>query len=151
MTSKTLHMANTIDAVDPMVLTLRSNVAALLADDTRFRFEVCVTEVLANLVTHAPTTSPDAQIRIVLNVNAGRALIEIFDPEGAAPFDLRNHATDLSEVDEMAEGGRGLGLIVECADSVKYGPSGGNNSLSLEFRDQSTASENTRPVNGASE
>jgi serine/threonine-protein kinase RsbW len=143
-------MSNSIVAVDPMVMTLRSKVAPVIADDTRFRFEIGVTEALANLVTHAPTTAPDGQIKIILNVDAGRALVEIFDPVGAAPFDLRNHATDLSEVDEMAEGGRGLGLIVECADDVKYGPSGEGNSLTLEFWDQRSASESARPDNGAS-
>lgn len=79
MNSETFDMTNSIDAVDPMVMTLRSKVAPVIADDTRFRFEIAVTEALANLVTHAPTTSPDGRIKIILNVDAGRTFVEIFD------------------------------------------------------------------------
>lgn len=151
MSHRNFEMSNEIDAVDPMVLTLREEVEADLTDDTRFRFEICITEILANLVNHAQTKISDAAIKISLSVKPGSASIEIFDPIGAKPFDIREYATDLSQVDAMAEGGRGLGLIMECADEVKYSRSGDRNSLRLEFWDESQTETNELPLNGASE
>lgn len=59
--------------------------------------------------------------------------LEIFDPVGAPPFDLTAYATAQSEVDPMAESGRGLGLILRCADGVHYGLSGNRRRLALDF------------------
>lgn len=147
MTAHLYKMSNIIDAVDPMVMTLRAEVAEVLSDDARFRFEICVTEALANLVTHAPKS--DAPVDILLTMSAGHTVIEIFDTAGAPPFDLRNHATDLADVDAMSEGGRGLGLIMECADRVHYGPSGPGNSLVLEFWNDTQSGVKPQPANGA--
>lgn len=151
MTLRIFEMLNEISEVDPMVLVLRAEVEPVLADDTRFRFEICITEVLANLVNHAQTKISDAAIKISLSTEPGHASVEIFDPIGAKPFDIREYATDLSQVDAMAEGGRGLGLIMECADEVKYSRSGDRNSLQLEFRDETQVERNEFPLNGASE
>lgn len=148
MTAQTFHMTNGVDAIDPMVLTLRGHVAPVLSDDARFRFELCVTEALTNIVTHATATT--APITINLRVDAGHASIDIFDPEGADPFDLRAHANELSQVDAMAESGRGLGLIVECSDNVSYGPTGTQNALTLEFRDTRPNPDNAAPEKGTS-
>jgi len=57
-------MANDFEAVDPTVLALRSEVEEVLQDDTRFRFEICLSEVLANLVAHAEAKTSDAPIKI---------------------------------------------------------------------------------------
>lgn len=150
MSTRTFNM-NQLAAVDPMVLALRSEVEQVLRDDTRFRFEICITEVLTNLVKHAATSETNASIKITLNKKPGQAEIEIFDPIGTKPFDLRDHANDLSQLDVMAEGGRGLGLIMECADVVRYGPSGEGYSLYLEFSDAEQPEITSQPVNGASE
>lgn len=141
MSPHIFHMPHQLDAVDPMVLRLRDIVVPMLADATRFRFELCVTEALSNLARHAAPAARDATLRIVLHAKAGEAAIEIFDPAGAAPFDLSDHATALSQVDAMAESGRGLALILDCADGVAYGPADDQtdtqNSLRLVFRDDS--------------
>ena len=148
MTAQAFDMTNGVDAIDPMVLTLRGHVAPVLSDDARFRFELCVTEALTNIVTHAAGTT--APIQIILTIDAGHARIEIFDPEGADPFDLRAHANELSQVDAMAESGRGLGLIMECSDKVTYGPTDTQNALTLEFRDTRPNPDNAAPEKGIS-
>jgi len=147
VTAQIRHMPNVIDAVDPMVMALRDAAAGVLPDDARFRFELCVTEALTNLATHAPAVG--REVKIVLTLAPGQAAIKIFDPEGTEPFDLRQHATDLGAVDAMAEGGRGLGLILECADSVTYGPSGTRNALHLVFHASETPDHSAAPLNGA--
>lgn len=133
MTTLTFQMANRLDAVDPMVLTLRRQVEGRLADETQFRFSVCVSEALTNLVLHAETPQKDAPIQITLALSDHEAVVDLFDPTGAKAFDLRENSPSLSEVDAMAESGRGLGLILECADQVHYGAVDQRNRLSLTF------------------
>tara|TARA_R110000751_G_scaffold10055_2_gene37180 strand:- start:6820 stop:7203 length:384 start_codon:yes stop_codon:yes gene_type:complete len=122
-----------LDDVDPMVVTLASHVESVLEVEARFRFQLSVSEALTNLVIHAKTDAKDAVIDIRLTLGKGRVSIEIFDPTGAAPFDIRAHAPHLSLVDPTLESGRGLGLIMECADSLDYSPSADQNRLKLDF------------------
>lgn len=135
MNQQTFHMENQIDAVDPMVLSLKRQVEDLLPPEALFRFEICVSEALSNLALHAKPARDGARIMVTLSrLSPNGVQIEIYDPEGADAFDPRNHATALSEVDEMAEGGRGLGLILNCADVVTYGDRALRNRLCLAFR-----------------
>lgn len=145
MTTLTFHMANRLDAVDPMVLTMKGQLATVLSDETLFRFDICLSETLANLVLHAKTAIPGSQVDVTLDIAIGRVTAEIFDPEGAAAFDIRDAARDLDDVDVMAEGGRGLGLILQCADVVDYGPVNNRYRLSLTFV------EGNQAMNGVSQ
>lgn len=129
-------MPNRLEGVDPMVLEIMSALEGDLPADVRARAQLCLSEALYNLVIHASTTDPSAPIDIVLADEATKVVIEIHDPPGAEAFDLRRHAATLSEIDLMAEGGRGLALIMECADSVEYGPSNGRNRLAIGFERQ---------------
>jgi serine/threonine-protein kinase RsbW len=133
VTDLSFQMPNLLDDVDPMVMALAAKVGSVLAMEARFRFEVAISEALTNLVVHAKTDLADAVINISLRLGKDNVSIEIFDPTGAAPFDIRDHAQDLSQVAQTHEGGRGLGLIMECADSVEYGPSANQNRLKLTF------------------
>jgi serine/threonine-protein kinase RsbW len=126
-------MSNRIEAVDPMVLTLKSQVEGVLPDEAMWRFDICLSETLANLVLHADTDLKEEPIDVVLAVSDGVITAEIFDPKGALPFDVRQSARCLSDIDGMSEHGRGLGLIIECADGVDYGPSLDRNRLALTF------------------
>lgn len=129
------HIPRQLDAVDPAVIALKSEVAKQLSDEVRFRFELCVIEALTNLVTHAQGQTLDDVIEIRMDLKDGHVKIELFDPSGAEPFDPCSSAKDISEIDGMAEGGRGIGLIMELADTAAYGPSDNRNSLKLEFWD----------------
>ena len=132
MTQTFFNMTNKLEAVDPMVLSLKAAVEGRLAKSTLFSFQICISEALTNVIEHASGSSDD-KIEIVLHENQNEITVDVFDLEGAVPFDLREHATNLSTVDAMSEGGRGLGLIAEYADRVEYGPLDGRNRLSLGF------------------
>jgi serine/threonine-protein kinase RsbW len=119
--------------VDLMVMELASKVDGILPLEARFRLELSVIEALTNLVLHAKTDAKNPVIDIHLTLGDDNATLEIFDPPGAAPFDLRDHARELSGIDPNAEGGRGLALIMDCADSVDYGPSENRHRLKLTF------------------
>jgi len=149
--SQTYTMSNALEAVDPMVQRLSAAVEPSLSDPTRFKFEICISEALNNLVAHARPKASAAEININLRVKPAAISIEIFDPAGAEPFDLREKATDLSQVNEMAEGGRGLGLIMEFANEVEYGQSNSGYSLLLKFWDIEPDHTTMPPAEGACE
>lgn len=136
MTSQTFHMPSRLDAVDPMVLTLKGMVEGFLSGEALCRFDICLSESLANLVLHAETAVTEPRIKVILATEEGLVNAQIFDPEGAQPFDIRDSARDLADVDALEENGRGLGLILECADAVEYGPVNDSNRLSLTFRER---------------
>lgn len=136
MSTLTFHMQNQLDAVDPMVLTLKGQVRSVLSDDALCRFDICLSETLANLVLHATTAIQGACVDVVLHIAQGTVVAEVFDPVGADAFDIRDRAHDLDDVDALAESGRGLGLIVECADAVDYGKVNDRYRLSLTFVDE---------------
>jgi serine/threonine-protein kinase RsbW len=116
-----------------MVLALRSEAEGVLPIETLFRFELAVSEALANLAKHARPVRDGATVDLVLDMNPNHTCLEIYDPTGVDPFDSVAAAPDISDVALLAESGRGLGLIMTCADSVTYGEIDGRNSLTLCF------------------
>ncbi len=120
-----------------MVLALKSHVQDSVSDDILMRLDICMSEALANLVLHAETAQKSATIEMILDLDGDILTVDIFDPEGTKAFDLRTQARPLSDVDIMAESGRGLGLILECADGVEYGPIENRRRLSLKFQARS--------------
>lgn len=139
MISETFHLDHTLESIDPMVQLLSAKAGKVLPPDALGRFAICVSEALTNLVLHAKNSDTDAQIKIVLHEQNAAVTVEIFDPCGADPFDLREYATDLSKIDAMAESGRGLGLIMACADHVTYDPVGNKHRLKLTIHKQEAA------------
>lgn len=126
-------MPTVLENVDAAVLALKSVVGDILGADVLIRFEICLAEALVNLVKYAAPGVTDAVVQIDLCEASDRVRIDIYDPEGTPAFDLRAHAKDLSKVELMAESGRGLGIIMQCADDVSYGAVDGRNRLALDF------------------
>lgn len=131
-------MRNGLDAIDPMVVSLKVAADPVLDNMKLLKFEICMSEALTNIVKHAKFADDNEQVDVMLCETSTALTAEIFDPRGAAPFDLRDHANVLSDVDAMAEGGRGLGLILECADEVTYEPAKDRSRLVLKFLKQKT-------------
>ena len=134
MTRVTVHMPMTLEAVDPTVLALKSHAEGHLPPEAQFRFELCVSEALTNLVLHGKPRIRGEPVELSVALEAKTVEVVIHDPVGALPFDVTAHAPDLDSVDALAEAGRGLGLIMECADSVDYGGPAGRRRLRLYFR-----------------
>ncbi len=133
MTQHTFHMPNDIQDVDPTVVSLKAVAEGVLEVDALIRLEICVSEALTNIVKHARVNDKSQPIDVLLIAATDNVLVEIYEPVGTEPFDIRDHAPDLSEVDLAAETGRGLGLIMQCADRVDYVPSADRNKLTLSF------------------
>lgn len=139
MTKQAFEMPNRLEAVSDMVLCLKAELGDALEFDAMMRLEICVTEALSNLAIHADTRKRDAPVVIKMSIEETSVAIEIFDPVGTMPFDPQLHAIPLEDVEPTAESGRGLGLILECADSVTYGSFQNRNRLSLFFENRTSA------------
>lgn len=133
MISASFHMQNDLGDVDRMVMSLKTAVDGTLGSAAMFKFEICTSEALTNIVKHAATPNKNDPILVQLSETDASLDVIIFDPAGAAAFDLRDHARDLDTVDPLAENGRGLGLIMQCADAVDYGSQNGRTRLILTF------------------
>lgn len=133
MIERRFDMLGTLDQVDCTVIALTGSVSATLAAEVRIRVAICVTEVLSNLVKHGQGMSAQSVIDVTMTEDDTAIMVQVFDPTGAAPFDPRDTATDLENLDALAESGRGLGLILTCADGVEYGPQDGRFRLVLTF------------------
>lgn len=126
-------MQNQLAAVDPMVLAIKDRVQRKLSPEILQRLDVCLSEALVNLILHAEHPQLGTLIDVNVSFEDDALKVDIYDPKGAAPFDLRDHACVLNDVDTMAENGRGIGLILACADSLDYGAEGDRMRLSLAF------------------
>lgn len=114
-------------------MSLREEVCAALGAAVAARFEIGASEALTNAVKHGHAAAPGSQIEMTLEWAADAVTVEIFDLPGTTPFDPRTHAPLLDDVDPLAESGRGLALIVHCADAVDYISTGARNRLVLTF------------------
>lgn len=133
MTYRAFSMAARIDDVDAMGLQLKAAAAPMLSEDRLIAFEIAVIEALTNVVLHALRGVPDATIDIDVSGENGKVQVEIRDHGRPAPPDLFDSVGALDEVDAMAESGRGVALILTCADEVNYQSKDGLNRLSLCF------------------
>lgn len=133
MSLHTFEMRNCLECVDPMTDAVMEAVDGSFEGELPIRVRICLSEALYNLVIHAETPDKSAPIAIVSKLEGDSVTLQILDPVGAAPFDIRAHAPELSQIDVMAENGRGLALIMDCADGVDYGAVQGRNGLTLQF------------------
>jgi serine/threonine-protein kinase RsbW len=133
MTHQAFSMAARIDEVDGMGLQLKAAASSMLPDDRLVAFEIAVIEALTNVVLHATRGDPGAIIEIDLSSASGTVQIEIRDTGLPAPPDLFDGDGRLEQIDAMAESGRGVALILTCADDVKYQSKEGINRLTLRF------------------
>jgi len=128
------HMPCILENVDGLVMSLIAELRDVLSPKALSRVRICATEALTNIVKHARPAATGHVIEAALHMYPDDVTLEIFDLCGAATFDPRDFATDLSELDPLSESGRGLGLILHYADMVEYGPVNGRNRLSLRFQ-----------------
>ncbi|SPF81834.1 hypothetical protein PRI8871_03659 [Pseudoprimorskyibacter insulae] len=123
-----------MEAVDNMVVSLARDAMLQLDAGTAMRFELANAEVLTNIVKHALRGGDEnAVVDIVVTSSERGVVFEAYDPEGVLPFDPRDNQIDLNKVDFNSESGRGIGILLECADEIDYGEVNGRNRLSNCF------------------
>ncbi|MEB3321676.1 MAG: ATP-binding protein [Synechococcaceae cyanobacterium] len=99
------------------------------------RLDLCLQEILANLIEHGGVRRADAPVTLALAfASAGdehRAVLTVRDP--CAPFDPLGHEPRdrPGSLQEATPGGLGLLLVRRFADGIDYQRSGESNVLSL--------------------
>lgn len=134
MNAQHFHMDGTMAAVDQMVVSLTQAASAVLSDGDVLRFELATSEVLTNIVKHALNGGNEGSIvDIELSTSDDGVVLEIYDPVDTEPFNPRDVQTHIDDVDPLAESGRGIAIILSCADELNYSPINGRQRLSISF------------------
>jgi phosphoserine phosphatase RsbU/P len=123
-----------LKAVRPAAEWAEALLVAAGADDAlRNDVQVCLEEVLANLILHARPRGASKDIAISLSAAPGSATLIVTDR--CAPFDITDDALNAAPtaVGEIRIGGNGVKLIRALAGRVQYTAQGEQNELRLEF------------------
>ncbi len=89
----------------------------------RLRFETAVIELATNVVRHTRPDGPDpVRTEVVLRSAGPRLEAELADTGTAVPVDL-----DPGPVDDLAESGRGIRLVLRAVDSLSLDRERGRN------------------------
>lgn len=95
--------------------------------DLEFRVEMAVREMLANAIEHGCKSS-EQEIYIELQTSVSRVKIAVKDPGEGFDFDRAN----LNDMPVMEEKGRGLAMVNEAVDEIKFNETG--NKITVYFR-----------------
>lgn len=82
--------------------------------ETRFRIELGLTEVLTNILRHSGGCEA-----ITVRIGARREVLTVLVVSDGRRFDMSRAEAQLP-TELLAEGGRGLFLIRECVDRLRY-------------------------------
>lgn len=118
-----LSIASRLDLVHLMGLAVRGICGGLpLTPDESDAMELAVCEAVNNSIKHAYAGRPDGVVRVTLAVD-GTGLVLCVHDKGTPLEDRQKLNNDLAvarSIDELPEGGMGLFLIRNAADSVGY-------------------------------
>lgn len=119
--------------VDALAPRLTAQAEPFLPGDRLPAFEIAVVEALTNVIRHGGLRSGQT-IGVALHRTPDGIEATITDEGPALPDDLfiRPRPED-DDSDPLAESGRGIGLILMCADGVTVTREGGCNRLVLRF------------------
>ena len=101
---------------------------------TQFAMNLCLEEVLSNIIRHGYSSKPDQSITI--HFSSPRGNFFVFTVEDHAPaFNPVVSAVPpvLSAINENPIGGQGIRLLRQFADALEYQPTSTGNRLSIGF------------------
>ena len=127
----TVTFSATLEEVDSAVLALRNEAARTLAEPALIRLEIAITEAFNNIVRHG-YPSPGGTIEATCREQQDGVAVTILDTGRPVPDNSFAGRASLPD-DPLEESGRGIALILSCADSVGYRSEAGRNELSLTF------------------
>jgi serine/threonine-protein kinase RsbW len=102
-----------------------------------FNIELCVVEAITNSIRHCYGGKVGHEVKVVLTFTQEDIVLDICDIGPPMEPDLLDSAAiqcpegDDYDIESLAEGGRGLGIIKEIMDSVMYRSEKGENCLTL--------------------
>jgi serine/threonine-protein kinase RsbW len=102
-----------------------------------FNIELCVVEAITNSIRHSYGGEAGNEVKVVFAVTEEDIVLDICDTGPPMHPDILNKAVikcpegDDYDVESIAEGGRGLGIMKEIMDSVTYRSKKGENCLTM--------------------
>lgn len=112
-----------------------------LSAEAAFEVEVSVAEAVNNVIKHGYRSEAGHQIEVMLELTADAIDLRVSDaglsipPEKLQPHDEETGdpeaETTIEDLDDVAENGRGLFIILSLMNRVSYASTGGKNVLSL--------------------
>jgi anti-sigma regulatory factor (Ser/Thr protein kinase) len=127
-----LTLVNNLSAVDEASVWLRAlaEEVGLGAEDT-YRLDLCASELLANIVSHAFDDQGLHHIDLGVAVSDRDVMFEVVDD--GRPFDPIAHplAAPATSLAETSPGGWGLRLVRRFADECRYERRGSMNVVSI--------------------
>lgn len=107
------------------------------SDIEAFNIELCVVEAVTNSIRHCYGGQAGNEVKVVFTATQEDIVLEICDtgppmkPEVLDKAVLECPGEDTRDIEHIAEGGRGLGIMKEIMDSVTYRSEEGENCLTL--------------------
>lgn len=114
--------------------------AASFSTIDAFNIELCTVEAVTNSIRHCYGEKAGHEVKIVLTFTTEDVVLDICDIGPSMDACLLEKAAIQHQVDDdcgiedIPEGGRGLGIMREIMDSVAYRSEGGVNCLTLKKR-----------------
>lgn len=130
-----IETARTLDDLDHLRTEFQSKMVATdLSQDMVDQFELCVYEVIANIIDHAPTPSPREEGRVRLTFTQSREKASVLLEYTGPSFDLTQQPLPNLEEHFRKGSNRGLGIYIihTLMDYLQYNHSRGENRLVME-------------------
>lgn len=104
-----------------------------IPERTRFGMDLCLEEVLSNIIRHGYRGAPGHAI-LVTYENPRRDTFSLVIEDEAPPFNpLRHNDRPVCSLDDVSEGGHGIHLVRQFANQVDYAPTATGNRLTISF------------------
>jgi serine/threonine-protein kinase RsbW len=108
-----------------------------ISASTQFAMELCLEEVVSNIIRHGYADAPDGSVTVQFTEPQSQQFILIVEDQAAYfnPLDFPTPKVT-SSPDEVQRGGHGITLMRKFADSIEYQRLPGGNRLLIGFRPQ---------------
>jgi len=103
-----------------------------------FQMELCVVEAVTNCIKHAYKNDSAQKVEVVFSLSPEELVLDIYDSgipmeiKMLEQADMKSLEVDPKDLENIAEGGRGLPIIKEVMDSVAYESKEGMNCLTMK-------------------
>ncbi|TDO85266.1 serine/threonine-protein kinase RsbW [Halanaerobium saccharolyticum] len=126
--------AEEISSILEKIFSVLNN-SAVAAEEIEFSLEIAAREMLANAIEHGCTLAADdsrdlevLKIKLELKVSREKVVLKVKDP--GPGFDWKN--CDLETMPKFEEKGRGLKMINQVSDQIKFNSAG--NKITAVFK-----------------
>lgn len=119
-----LTIPGDVSAIAPAVEKIMANVREMgCASGKEFEIEVALTEALANAVVHGCEHDPGKDVQVCAGCDPARGILIVVRDPGSG-FDPSQVPSPVLGEQVYAEGGRGIYLINQLMDEVRFGRGG---------------------------